>query len=151
MLGNTYGVTHGMHRSPTYTSWRSMIRRCTAEAAANYHLYGGRGITVCERWRKFEGFLEDMGERPADRTLDRIDNNGNYEPGNCRWATRSEQQKNKRPAKRREVCKRGHVFAVTGVYETIRGRQCKACALDRARKRQATGQSTPRPPESTEH
>ena len=150
MLGNTYSVTHGMHRTSTYTSWRSMIDRCTRESAPNYYLYGGRGITVCERWRRFEDFLKDMGERPIDRTLDRVDNDGNYEPGNCRWATRSEQQRNKRPAPKRTTCKRGHVLAEVGVYVSGRSRQCKACALDRARKRQVIGQSTPRPPESTE-
>lgn len=137
MLGNQYGVTHGMHKSSTYQSWRSMIDRCTREKAANYRLYGGRGIVVCDRWRKFENFLADMGERPEETSLDRIDNNGNYEPGNCRWATRSEQQRNKRPAARRTVCKRGHVFAEVGVYENKRGRQCRQCALDRARRRNA--------------
>jgi hypothetical protein len=88
---------HG--RTPEYYAWVSMIRRCHAPRARNYRLYGARGITVCQRWREsFPTFLGDVGRKPSpDLSLDRIDNNGNYEPGNVRWATRSEQQRNKRP------------------------------------------------------
>lgn len=86
--------------SPTYNSWRAMIDRCTNEKQPHYHNYGGRGITICERWMVFERFLADMGERPKGRTLDRINNDGNYEPGNCRWATGSEQRMNRRDSKR---------------------------------------------------
>jgi hypothetical protein len=78
--------------TPTYKSWQAMKYRCRMRPG-----YVDRGVTVCERWLTFENFLADMGERPSrDHSLDRIDNDGNYEPGNCRWATRSEQQKNKR-------------------------------------------------------
>lgn len=88
--------THGLHGSPTWYSWTSMKTRCKNPKATQYELYGGRGIQVCERWEKFENFLEDMGERPPGKSLDRIDANGNYEPSNCRWATKKEQGQNKR-------------------------------------------------------
>ena len=82
--------------SPTYRSWVSMIQRCTNPKATAYHRYGGRGITVCERWlESFDAFLEDMGERPEGMTLDRRDDDSGYSPDNCRWATRKEQSRNR--------------------------------------------------------
>ncbi len=87
--------------SRTYRSWECMIDRCTNRKHKAYKNYGGRGITVCDRWRNsFENFLADMGMRPEGMTIDRIENDGNYEPGNCRWATLSQQRRNQRKRKK---------------------------------------------------
>jgi hypothetical protein len=93
---------HGFEGSKTYNTWRCMTARCKSEKNDNYKSYGGRGIKVCDRWSKFEHFLEDMGERPEGLQLDRIDNNGNYEPGNCRWTTPKENSNNRRSKNRQE-------------------------------------------------
>ena len=83
-------------QSPTYISWAGMVKRCTNANNPGYRLYGARGITVCDRWRKFENFLEDMGVRPDGLTLERINNNEGYSQSNCKWATPAEQQRNRR-------------------------------------------------------
>ena len=87
--------SHGMTGTPTYGSWVEMRVRCNNANTPNYHRYGGRGITICDRWQKFENFYEDMGEKPSEiHSLDRIDNDGNYEPDNCKWSTPKEQSRN---------------------------------------------------------
>lgn len=106
MIGNDYGVSHGFRRgalkpgaktNPTYNSWFSMIRRCTYPKNPSFHNYGGRGITVCERWMNFENFFADMGEKPVGTSLDRWpDRYGHYQPTNCRWATFKQQNANLR-------------------------------------------------------
>jgi hypothetical protein len=81
----------------TYHAWQSMLQRCNSSTRADWPRYGGRGITVSERWHRFENFLSDMGECPPALSLDRINNDGNYEPSNCRWATLEQQTRNRRP------------------------------------------------------
>lgn len=89
-------VTHGGTGSLTHTRWLVMRRRCSDSNAAGYENYGGRGIKVCERWMDFSAFLADMGECPPGMTIDRIEPDGHYEPGNCRWATKLTQARNTR-------------------------------------------------------
>ncbi|WP_042297110.1 hypothetical protein [Paraburkholderia bannensis] len=88
--------THGMSSTRTFRIWVGMRRRCADPRIKCFRNYGGRGVRVCERWASFENFLADMGEAPAHMSIDRIDVNGNYEPGNCRWATPAIQSRNKR-------------------------------------------------------
>jgi hypothetical protein len=88
--------THGMRKSPEYGVWSTMLGRCENSNVERYPQYGGRGIKVCERWHKFENFFADMGKRPGPKfSIDRKDNDGNYEPSNCYWATSEEQIYNK--------------------------------------------------------
>jgi hypothetical protein len=90
-------ATHGLSKHPLYRVWSKMLGRCFCKTNKKYPIYGGRGVTVCERWRSFPNFLSDVGERPSPyHSLDRIDTNGNYEPSNVRWATQDTQQNNRR-------------------------------------------------------
>lgn len=89
-------IKHGGHGTLTYSRWKSMMQRCNNPKASNYYRYGAIGITVCERWQDFASFLTDMGECACkEMTLDRIDSSKDYEPGNCRWATQAEQNRNR--------------------------------------------------------
>lgn len=93
---------HGMYNTRTYHTWEGMKQRCLNPNATRYNEYGAVGIKLCDRWLDFKNFLEDMGERPVGKTLDRIDPFGNYESENCRWATPKEQSNNQRRHKRSE-------------------------------------------------
>ena len=115
-------TAHGMHSAPEYQVWKAMRQRCANKNADNYPHYGGRGIKVCDRWRDFAAFLSDMGPRtsPAHQ-IERRDNNGDYEPSNCCWATRVEQAANTRQA---------ILLDVNGVTMTV-GAACRATGLGR--------------------
>ena len=89
------GTTHGLHKTRTYGIWAQMKRRCQTPSNGAYVRYGAKGVTVCERWQKFENFFADMGEAPQKLTLDRIQNSKGYEPSNCRWATWTQQANNR--------------------------------------------------------
>ena len=99
-------------RTAEYIAWQHMRQRCTNANSVHYPDYGGRGIIVCARWASFKAFYSDMGKRPsASHVLDRIDNDGNYEPSNCRWATRSQSQANRRTSVRMEY--QGRTMTIT--------------------------------------
>ena len=108
---------HGYSKSPSYVSWNAMIQRCTNLNNPSHKNYRGRGVKVHNRWRKFENFLEDMGERPSGTSIDRINNNGDYEPGNCRWSTQREQTSNTRRSRR--LTFKGETMTVTQWAEKL--------------------------------
>lgn len=117
-------------KHPMYSAWCGMVGRCHNPNHSSYHQYGGRGIVVTERWREFENFLKDMGERPAGRTIDRIDASGPYAPWNCRWATPKEQRRN---------------YSADGIERQRRG------ASDGAKRRWANTPRKPKPAKRRHH
>ena len=96
-VSSARATTHGMSNTKEYYAWKSMIERCNRKGHEYYHKYGGRGIVVCEEWLNgFSAFLRDMGKAPTkEHSLERIDNDGNYEPSNCKWGTKQEQSQNR--------------------------------------------------------
>lgn len=122
-----------------YQSWADMKQRCTNQNNHNYRAYGGRGIKVCDRWQDFANFLADMGDRPANMTIERANSDGDYEPTNCRWATKQEQRANQRNFNQNTGathCRRGHAFEGDNLGLRFNGhRTCKSCkkAADAAR------------------
>lgn len=145
----THGESSGKRETTEHRIWRNMKDRCSNPKNPAYKYYGGRGIVVCERWKDYAAFLADVGRRPSSRvTLDRIDNDGNYELGNMRWATWHEQALNRRVLRQRKPyqrklrmpyghkikthCKRGHELTAGNVYRHRDGcTSCRLCAKER--------------------
>lgn len=128
--------THGRSGTPEHSLWDNMKARCHNPANSRYESYGGRGITVCQEWRdSFEAFFAYVGPRPSSKhSMDRIDNDRGYEPGNVRWATASEQARNSRP-KLRDTCVNGHPRSPENVRILSGNRRtCRICCRDRSRK-----------------
>ena len=131
-------ATHGLSQSTTYHIWDAMVQRCHNPKRKDYPSYGGAGIAVCERWRVFANFLADMGERPPGLSIDRHPNgNGNYEPGNCRWATGAEQVRNSAAVRMVEIAGRTQCIAdwrkETGIAKnTYQGRVKRGWSEQRA-------------------
>lgn len=128
---------HGMWRSREYKAWNDMKNRCSLPSVKAYKNYGGRGIKVCGRWMDFRNFYSDMGPRPDGMTLERIDNNGDYGPGNCMWADMKAQQNNKRTCRfiefrgeRKTVTQWAESLGINSV--TLRGRIAKGWSIERS-------------------
>jgi hypothetical protein len=137
--GRAHTRTHGMAGTRIYQIWRTMRARCENPKDKGYPSYGGRGIAVCERWKQFANFYADMGDKPAGMSLDRRDVNGNYEPSNCRWATKIEQQNN--TTRSHFVTYRGKAMTVAEAmrlsdckvpYTTVYGRLNRGWSVERA-------------------
>ena len=129
-------MRHRTKPSIEYNSWCAMIQRCTNPKHENYRHYGGRGITVCERWRSSANFLSDMGLKPdPSYTLERRDNSLGYSPQNCYWASKSQQARNRRKPAPKTHCINGHEYSELTTYRNPRGfRVCTLCRLESMRR-----------------
>lgn len=131
------GRKHGMVGTITYGTWQAMIQRCSDKNCTGYILYGGRGITICKEWIKFENFYRDMGDRPENKTLDRIENNKGYYKENCHWATPKEQANNTRANhlityknKTQTISQWSKELEIN--YFTLCGRLCRGWSIEKA-------------------
>lgn len=128
--------THGGAGTRTYRIWADMNARCTYHSVKQYPIYGGRGIAVCDRWKDFETFLADMGEAPDGHSIDRINNDGNYEPANCRWSDRATQMRNS--SRTRHIEHQGKRLCITdwaadlGISARALSRRLQVMPLERA-------------------
>ena len=138
MKGNhKHGHGANGRETPTYRSWLAMVSRCSNPKQPGWKHYGGRGITVCERWREFANFLADMGEAPVGTQIDRTNNDIGYQPDNCRWATRQEQMRNTRASRRitlngRTQCLAEWAAELGVPAPTIHGRLARGWSVERA-------------------
>ena len=124
-VNGSWSRTHGMTKTPVYVIWRGMLSRCKRVGNASYASYGGRGVTVCDRWQSFESFLADMGPRPYGHQIDRIDVNGDYEPANCQWVTPALNAQNRRNNKldRSKVEEIRRLYSLGGISQMELGRR----------------------------
>lgn len=137
---------HGLINTSEYSAWVDMRQRCNNPNHQKYHRYGGRGIIVCERWNDFRNFFADMGPKPSSRySLDRINNDGNYEPGNCRWATQRQQMYNKQYKNQntnKTHCNQGHEFIGDNYFINSFGRRvCYICTNARQKRYRAAAKA----------